>query len=52
MFQKSENAGFCIVRSPSHEFIIIVFYDAGVGLVAVLTKLEVGHLKNGVDTNM
>ena len=27
---------FCIVGSPSHEFIIIVFYDEGAGLVAVI----------------
>ena len=27
---------FCIVGSPSHEFIIMAFYVAGAGLVAVI----------------
>ena len=35
LLQSRIESRFCIVGRPSHEFIIIAFYDAGAELVAV-----------------
>ena len=41
LFPKGIKSCFFIVGSPSHEFIIIAFYDEGAELVAVTVSIEV-----------
>ena len=40
----------CTVVSPSHEFIIIAFYDDGAGLVAVLGYKDQDLIQSGTCT--